>query len=326
MKRLLLLALLAAPAFSAQAQVVINGTITNTYTLKARPTFFFKPNPEGTQIAYNVFTRGREDHEGNFIVDLKTNKVTNVPGTYDPVFAHSNQILVSIDRAVYLNFYDLRSIRKDGSGAVAIYSDTEMSGFYQSVGVLKSSATEVDYRILLESAAGHLSRDYRVNLKTMKVTPLTEVRSVCSEFGLKLPMISKNGQELGAQITSSNTMAIFHINDDMSCTLVKDLKLTSGKLAFSYDGRYVAYHRFDDYHRLLHDDYVERPPANAIGDIFVYDRVADKTWEITRNTDSNSFYPEFLPNGDLMFIDYDHDPAVKARLLRVRLPASVPAP
>lgn len=320
MKSLILFALLTGSTLSAHAQVVVNGTVTNRYTLKARPTFFFKPNPEGTQIAYNVFTRGQEDGEGNFILDLKANKVINVPGTYDPVFAHNNQILVSINRGIYLNFYDLRNVRKNGASADAIYTDYEMSGFYQSVGVLSKTENEVVYRVMLEAAAGHLSRDYRVNLKTMKVTPITEVRNLCGEFSLKLPMISKDGRELGAQITSSNTMAILHINDDMTCTIAKDLKLTSGKLAFSYDGRYVAYHRFDDYHRLLHDDYVERPPANAIGDIFVYDRQTDKTWEITRNTDSNSFYPEFLPSGDLMFIDYDHDPAVKARILRVKLP------
>jgi hypothetical protein len=73
----------------------------------------------------------------------------------------------------------------------------------------------------------------------------TAIKTTMNQFvcniSIKLPILSKDGQEFGGLLNNSST-SIFKFGDNYKCEVVENLGIRTGKISFSYEGRYIAFH------------------------------------------------------------------------------------
>jgi len=301
------------PAFAAE---VIRGDITSKVPINHTPSYFYKPTPDGRYVGFSS-----EEESGNFLFDLHTRTYYPIPGSYDPVFAQNTRLLATpIDG---YKFYRLEDLMRDNRNAVPIYHDTTVPGVYESIGILSKSTNEVSFRMISESGSDHYMRDYKEHIsrrgQTIKVEPISPRKDLCPSFDFKLPMLSKDGRELGGLHLNASTAfeddssdtgtstKIFSIADNGTCTIADDLGVKTGKISFSYDKRYITYHQFKTAGEDYSNYYINVPDADFTSDIYVYDRHTGEHYQLTSNTNSNSMYPEFLLNGSVIFVDYPNN-------------------
>jgi hypothetical protein len=112
---------------------------------------------------------------------------------------------------------------------------------------------------------------------------------------------------MGAYGVDRNSTVILSIADDGDCTLKEDLKVRAGKVAFSYDKKRIAYHVFNSRSTKLLTEFIEVPTDDYVSDVYILNRETGKTQRVTKNTRSNSMFPEFMRDGRVMFIDHPHE-------------------
>lgn len=272
------------------------------------PEYFFKVRTHGEAISYS--SGGR-----NYLFDLGDGTELLLPGPYDPVFNMGTDTMLFPISSTY-HFYSLKQWRAGVTTPLLI--DETLSGVYQSTGLLEKTEEKVTFRVISEVHSGHLSRDYEYSPANDTITPLGDsAKVICSNFRIKLPILSKNGAEVGGVDLTTRKTAVFKLLPDGTCEKVEELGIITGKLNFSYDSRFIAYHIY----ATDHTDYENRPDSNHQANIYVFDRQTKKTYQITTNIGLNSMYPDFTIEGVLVFADYPHSgEGSKYRFLDFKLP------
>lgn len=274
------------------------------------PEYFYKVRSNGLMISYS-------SDGTNYLFDLANNSEITLPGVYDPVFnLGTDTMLFPMGRG-----YNFHSLKKWRAGDLQpLLVDETLLGVYQSAGLLKAEEGKIVFRVISEQLGNHLTRDYSYSPSEDAITPLGDsAKTLCSNFSIKLPIISKNGLEVGGVDLIAKKTSVWKIISDGTCEKVEELSLITGKLNFSYDSRFVTYHIY----ATDHADYETRPDSNHQANVYVYDRQTKKTYQITNNIGLNSMYPDFTQAGELVFADYPHSgDGARYRFLNFQLPAT----
>lgn len=322
--------LLAAFTFSASAQTVVRGVVVNRVETASKPSFFFKVHPSGNLLAFSTPKDVAVPNYGgtNNVFNLQTGVTTTIPGPYDPVFVGDSGLMViplSNVGPLKYGFFKTADLEAYRESTPVLHLASGVKGYYQSAGVLKRYGNGVvDVRVIAEvSANAHTLQDFRYSAPENTITELNPGKGFCSNFKLKLPMLSKDGALLGALDIDTNTSGVFRLNADDTCVKIFDVGIKTGKINFSSDNRMITYHIYNSaVSPVLTDEstnYVALPDGKFLSDIFVVDLAKRTTIRVTANRTSNSMYPDFTLDGRLVFIDHPHAANENVTFVFVRL-------
>ncbi|OUR96396.1 hypothetical protein A9Q84_08575 [Halobacteriovorax marinus] len=296
--------------------LVKNTGVTRRFTPKGTPNYFFKASPEGRYIYYITGNK-------NFRIDTATGEEVLLPGNADPVPSSDGNLLSSINWRNHgkkdwsLNLMPMNDwdVIRDSSGRLdelTLFTDESTRRTYQSVGTLGDNK----YRVLSfdDGTKKLVIRDYL--LENGKITPLGEKDIFLTRHFLRLPMISRNGQELISLDVNTNETVIYKFKTGLfskklnGLDEVDRLPFPSGKGDFSFDGKKVVFHvteTVDKWKKRSGSDEVALPPNfknNAeVRNIFIYDRETKSVTPVTQNKIGNSYFPVFLEDGSLIYLD-----------------------
>ncbi len=179
---------------------------------------------------------------------------------------------------------------------------SKYAGVYQSVGLKSANGNSEIYTILTDYNNATI-RNYRIegSGSEQSVTPVDAPLNLCSNKDIKLPMISKDGKELAALDMETQTTVIFSFDAKSGeCNKVLDLGKRTGKVDFSFDGRYLVYHT-SKVQSEISEDYFKSPLKNWSLQIQILDRKTNGRWFLTRDKKRISYYPVFKKNGQVVF-------------------------
>ncbi len=319
MKKLIFTFFLLSQAILARS---LNHSVLETIELDSAPTFFFKVSPDGRYYSYTLPSDPSRPQSGgyNHIYDTHTQRAHRIPGPWDPVFNVGSEFITLPHQRenTYYSFYRIDDVLENGRSAKPIGSDTKLRGLYQSIGILKENNSEIVYRIIAERINNHSMRDYLFSKGGRSVTPIGPRKELCPKKKIKLPMISKDGQELGALDIQTGKTTVYKIQNDGSCHKLFDLGQKFGKVNFSFDKRYLTFHKYNTNKPKITEGFVAIPSTKTTSDIYIYDRTFKKTSQLTVNKKSNSLYPDFLIDGNLTYINYPHNQNKKIHFVKIQ--------
>jgi len=284
----------------------------SSVSINDTPTYFFKPSPDGRYFGYTTW-KPADGHfaDKNILLDSQSGTFIQMPGAYDPMFMLNSRNLI-VPGTMGLRFFALDDIINQKTAALPIYTDTEFKGVYESIGILNESANEVNYRVIIENGK-RFFRDYKETLdangRTIKFETNSAVQILCTNHNFALPMLSKNGREASGLDHTTGKSRVYKINDNGTCEVSEELGYLAGKISFSYDNRFVAFHVFNKADTLgqYAFTHIAVPGTNTTANIYIKDRLSNLTYKLTNYVDGNAMYPDFLANGDLVYILYPHD-------------------
>lgn len=216
------------------------------YSLPRQPQYFFKLHPNDEKIFLSFYDAKALGGGQNFILDLKLNKLSAIPGNADAVPDPSGLVLTSpklkkeTGRFSYggFHFFSLKGI---GKNSQPIYTETELTGKYQSLGILNDKTLRV-----LSDQNGLSIKDYPLCfLKKKCELDNSTVKKICPKknfYGqLQLPVLSKDGTYFSSYDGRKKSSKVFKIKQDLSCELVFDSKFITGKMDFNYTNKKVVF-------------------------------------------------------------------------------------
>lgn len=280
--------------------------------VKRRPNYFFRYL---SQKNYALFSSS--EHK-NYILDLKSKVLYNIPGDVDPVPLWGEDVITTPERRgpfnspVSILFYRLDLSMQGKWKEAFLLRDEQLKGVYQSVGELTPSTKGTSYtnRVLTDDK-GASFRDYQVIKKNgvvVAVKPQGPVVRACPNFNIKTPMISKNGQELAGFDADKGITKIWKLNPKGGpCSEVESLGYPTGKVDFSFDGRYLSFHMnssLTNYSGTSGWGYQNRPSEADTSNVFVYDRKTKELKQITFNSSNNSYYPVWGRDGRVVYLNH----------------------
>lgn len=324
MSRLLSLFLFLTSINAYAESVVLSPTTMAEHAIEGIPTYFFKPSPDGRYFAYTFFRNHGANKQTNHILDTQTNEVVPIPGAYDPTFLLSDRGILTPGNGG-MAFYEIGELKKRKSKSSSMLLDSSMQGVYPSVARLEQGEGYSIYRVLVENN-GRYYRDYKESIssdgKMKSFDPISEKKALCTNYRFSLPMISKQGREFGGLDYEAGVSRVYSLNEDGTCDVALDLNVLTGKIAFSYDSRFIAFHVFTSPGSVNLHNYIEVPPTTTAANIVVYDRETQTSYTLTQYEDANAMYPEFLLNGHIVFVLHPHDDTKKVKF--VHLKANIP--
>lgn len=285
---------------------------------KHKPNYFFKTSPDGRYVFYISEFK-------NYRLDTKTGKEIVLPGNVDPIPSPDGKILSSVNfrktekKSFSLNLttlkdWDVQRLKNGEVDYSKVVTDEENQITYQSIGQLG----ENQYRVLSASAASDYKyylqfKDYA--LSDGKITSKEKDITLIPFTGLRIPMISKSGEELIALDTKSNQSVIYKIDSvNKSVKEVERLAFPTGKGDFSSDSKKITFHMTE---QLKQSGYVKIIPETnmpsdfdddkEVRNIFVYDRETKTVIPVTQNKKGNSYFPVFLNDGRVVYLDQGED-------------------
>ncbi len=318
----------------ALSQNITGAKVIANYKVAGRPNFFFKVNDAGNLIS---FSRSREgDTRGlasgtNHILDIESYEESNIPGPYDPVFFPLSELMIFRSAATREAAYEIFQVSELMRGnKTSLSTVPNLTGYYQSTGLLKIENGIHYYRVITENhTLSHQVVDFSFNPHSGKIelTFDQEVKLLCPNIKIKLPMLSKDGHMLGGLDLSTQTSAVWRIKDDLSCDKILDLGIKTGKLNFNYSGDKLTYHLYRkiDAGKIWDDqsqNYVGVPEDTFVSDIFIYDLIDNVVSKISSNYANNSMYPDFTRDGRVVFISHPHDQKEASSFVFVRVKES----
>ncbi len=260
------------------------------------PRWFFKPLPNRPWVAYL-------GEGGNKLLHLDSGLVLPVPGPRDPVPTPDGRF-ISVPG---ISLFATADLMDDAHRATVPALEARLHGEYQSPGILSETPERVVYRFIADDS-GPVVRDFALTLHDdapARIEALGVKRRLCRGMHLQLPMIAPGGRELGAYDVDGGTTRILRINDDDTCEVLTDLGIATGKLSFSFDERYVAFHLA---HREKFSIKASQVPADRYAhNVFVVDRETARIARVTHNTASNAYYPAFRADGTLVYLFKPYD-------------------
>lgn len=289
--------------------------ITKRFTPRGKPNYFFKASPDGKYIYYIAGNK-------NFRIDTETGEEVLLPGNADPVPSSDGKLLTSINWRNWgtkdwsLNLMPMKDwdAIRDNRGNVessTVFRDEDTTRTYQSVGTLGKNK----YRVLSynDGKKKLVIRDYL--LKNGKVSSIQDRDITLDKEFLRLPMISRDGSEFISLDTATNQTVIYKFDTNGKGVvkgLVESERLDypSGKGDFSIDGKKITFHVTETVNKAIQtwgSDEVSLPPNfnnNAeVRNVFVYDRETKSVTPVTQNKKGNSYFPIFLKDGSLIYLD-----------------------
>jgi hypothetical protein len=274
-----------------------------------QPNYFFKTSPDGRYIFYISEFK-------NYRLDTKTGIEIVLPGNVDPVPSPDGKILSSVNfqktdkRAFSLNLttmkdWDVQRLKNGDVDNSKVTTDERDYVTYQSVGQLG----ENNYRIISANAGTKKFQFRDYVLEGKNINSKEEAMNVIPLGDLRLPMISRTGDEFIALDTKKNESVIFKINDkDKSVSEVERLSFPTGKGDFSPDGKKITFHVTEQLNlKEKVTSEVNMPSLydnnKEVRNVFVYDRETRTTTPITQNITGNSYFPVFLNDGRVIYMD-----------------------
>lgn len=223
-----------------------------------------------------------------YFFNRKTGTEFIVPGQFDG-FATPDAQFLTIPAP--LRFFSLAKIWADPNNAANLqpdFTDQNLQDEYQSIGIVDDSESTRTYRVVTAWVTTAAFRDYSLNKATGEITPENQPKKVCKGSPISLPILSKNGLMLGGHFNADTFTKIISIGVKGSeCTVVQDLGLKTGKVAFSHDGNQVGFVTKD---------------GDAIK-AYVYNlKTKSFTLLMTVSEAKNEYivFPDFLPNGNVL--------------------------
>lgn len=330
MIKALLLSILLFPAV-ALSQNVTGAKVVASYPVVGRPNFFFKVNDTGNLIS---FSRPMADDTRalapgtNHILEVESGEEFSIPGPYDPVFFPLSKLMVFRSSGASGAAYEIFKVSELLQGSKSsIGTIPNLTGYYQSTGLLKNENGIHEYRVIAENhTQSHVVIDFSYDSITEKIQyPLYQsVKLICPNEKIKLPMISKDGRMLGGLDLTTQTSAVWRINDNLSCEKIVDLGIKTGKLNFNYSGDKLTFHLYRkiDSSKIWDDqsqNYIGIPENTFVSDIFIYDIKENVVSKITSNFNNNSMYPDFTRDGRAVFINHPHKQEEASSFVFVRV-------
>ncbi len=277
--------------------------------VEGRPGAYFKWIPGGESIAYS-------DADGIAILDLRTGTAVRGPGYVDFVPTPDGRAFVTpAPNRGGLEFYDAdavkRSAREGGQAAVEpAFVDATMHDHYPSVGILRDSLGEVAaHRVLTSWFDQVVFRDYLISRSPatgLEVRPLGPPRPACGAGAIALPILSPNGEMLGARNELTGNTEVFRLDSSGECVKILDLGIPTGKIAFHPSGERIAY---AIPRRPLRDGSGRPPPDSPereleeLHGVFVFDLQRECQSRIAGSEDASRLaFPEFVGEAGIAFL------------------------
>lgn len=289
-----------------------NNHLIKSTPIKGQIGYFVKPLIMDGKLYYSAVIDNKPT-----IVDLKGQPLVRIEGNQDPLVSFDHKLLTVLKGNAgnfKLKFYDATNITE--KNAKEIPSNIHIFGAYQSIAPLKSLTKDPSYRLVIDRVTTTNIIQNGQIIETTETAPAildfkktpdgivkidSDFRTPCSEKRLQTPFISKTGKLLAAFNLETQTTQIFDISDG-KCSLKHDVDFATGKADFSYDDKKIAFHVAAIPMRDK-QGWVQNLGIENSSNIFTYDLETKKINQITKNQNSNSYYPAFLPDGTLIHID-----------------------
>lgn len=210
-----------------------------------RPGAYFRAVPGRQTLVY-------ESGSTINLLDLRDGSTVVGPGHIDFVPSPDGRLFVTPGaNGSGLQFYDADEVfaaaaRGAGRLVEPVHVDPGLRDQYPSVGVLRRSAAAgagtTVYRVLTSWFDGIAYRDFEVRYGdrpgSARVQPVGPRTPACRR--VSIPILSPDGREVAGRDELSGTTKIYRLDGDR-CEEVADLALPSGKVAWSPDGRRLAF-------------------------------------------------------------------------------------
>ncbi|MCB9073230.1 MAG: hypothetical protein H6623_06380 [Bdellovibrionaceae bacterium] len=247
--------------------------------LEKTPTYFIRVDTHARRIYMS----------GDCIVSLDTGKCISNTKTWEPYPISGKGWLTIPDCEGHdgaMCFFKSKDLESE-TRTKPVFTDKELKGYYQSIGFLNNNKKTSTVRVITYYG---FFKDYRVSEDAIQ--PISSVQSFCAGKDLKLPMLSKDGKMISGWDVEKEKTFIAEINANGSCRDKFQFPYMVGKMDFSYDNRWMAFHASSDSNGKISDD------LNLQQQIFVMDVKNKKTFKISSGKE-NIYYPHFGANGKM---------------------------
>ncbi len=253
---------------------------------------------------------------GPYILNFSDGTFHSLPGKWDPVPTPDGLFMTSLGNSMYWTVTSEALKSSDGDTLPRWTAGEYNNNWkYQSIGLLKNQTTEThkSYRVLVDNDNGALYiRDTTFDLSRADDVSDAKMKEgkwvkVCPNISatLKLPVISKDGKMISVQNTSSNRTEIYDLADNGGCTLKEQLPFAASKTDFSFDGKQIAFHRTNEGNA---SSWFEHAAMSDRIQVYTYDLTKHQLKRLSDHIDGNSYFPTFLPNGNIGFLDESGTP------------------
>lgn len=192
-----------------------------------------------------------------------------------------------------------------------IFFDRQMRDQYPSIGVLEErleTARRVTlYRVLTSWFDRAVFRDYEASTHDeadeLQFQPLTNPVPVCDGTELSIPILAPNGRRLSARDERTSTTKIFELEDDGGCTVLTDLGLQTGKVAWYRDSDRIAFAIPGGALDETPDSEGETVSNTDLRGIYVYHLQDHRITRVPHSRGANRLkFPEFVGTDSLAFL------------------------
>ena len=288
------------------------------------PDYFYKPiprqSPQDNRQEVSVISPN-----GNVVMDMNTGEYRSVPGPFDAVPTPDGHVIITPG----LDFFDRDTISPSATPLLAdgdqSNSDNSLEGVYHSSGVLPGvAAPKRNYRVITDTLT---TGDERMNTLMYKDYETTMVngspkfkpnahppKPLCPNLGdapYKLPMLSKDGQQLAAFDVEAGTTKIFRIvkqpNGSNRCEVTRDLGFATGKVEFSPDGKKITFASDTNQTDPQGVSWYAQPDSSQNFQVYVVDLEEDTVQRISNQASGNSYYPSFWSDGTVAYMEQTPD-------------------
>lgn len=287
-------------------------------SINAKASYFFRVFPNDDKVSFAA--------DGiNMILDLDSKAIVKLPGTYDPV--PLGDLIMSVpNKTEGMAYYSISEILKGNAAPPLLYRSVKMNGVYQSTGKMSSGKGFDIFGIIAAGAKEIQFQKIKVTYEpTLKVEPEAEMESLCRGWDIKMPMLSKTGEELSGFDVSAGVSKIWRLDlQTKACIEVDNLGMFAAKADFSYDAKKLAFHLSANgfSYKLKNNgsgeiDWVERPTTEMSQSVFQYDRVTKSLTKISFNPPgSNAYYPVYQKDGSILYALVEPSGASHFELIR----------
>lgn len=288
------------------------------------PDYFFKPlprqKPQDNRQEVSVISPN-----GNVVMDMNTGDYRSVPGPFDAVPTPDGHVVITPG----LDFFDRDTISPDSTPLLADGEQENESnildGVYHSAGVLPGvAAPKRNYRVITDTLTEEDSSMNTLMYKDFETTMVNgspkfkdnehPPKPLCPNLGdapYKLPMLSKDGQQLAAYDVEAGTTKIFKIsrlpNGTNKCTMTRDLGFATGKVEFSPDGSKITFAADTNETNPDYVGWYAQPDSSQNFQVYVVDLEEDTIQRISNQASGNSYYPSFWHDGTVAYMEQTPD-------------------
>lgn len=259
--------------------------------IPGQPNFFFRAFPQSRLISY-------ASSEGNYILDMDSKKRFKMPGAFDPV-PMGEDIITVPSHGSGLFHYSVKEIMSGVSDPRPLHISSQLKGVYQSIGLVQKNKDHEIYAAIVAGDSGTLYQKFRV--KGLEISDEGPAQVLCPKIDIKLPMLSKNGQEVSGVDGDSGLSKIWKIDlDTNDCIEVENLGTSAGKADFSYDGRELIFHMRGD--GLSTSSYFSVVHENMNMNVYAYNRDTKSIYPVTQSRPGdNSYFPVYREDGSVVY-------------------------